>query len=929
MSSEPLSLPAAVPQPRRPPIPFVAALVPVAAGVVLWTVTGSILSLCFALLGPLMIFGSLLDGIRQRRRETKRLTAETEAAWERVEGELVERQNQESARLWRRHPDVARCLTEEPLHEDRPAEAGTVLVLGRGECPSEIRLTGGDDDRGRELRRRAAMLDDAPVVVPLGRGVCIRAGRSVGLAIARALIAQLCLRHLPSRLALASPLPAGWAFAHARSVSRGVWTVGVAVDGAVPVADSVIWVCSAEDPVPDGVTTVIDCVDPSDATLRTADGTQQIVAECLSVAQFAALANASAERTGGDAELPHRVQLADLDSTVGAGGLAAAIGRRIDGDVVVDLVADGPHAMVTGMTGVGKSELLVTWVASIAAAHGPEHVVFVLADFKGGTAFDPLAGLPHVTAVLTDLDEDGARRGVESLTAELRRRERVLAGAGARDIADPAVRMPRLVIVVDEFAALLQEHPDLGAVFTDIAARGRALGMHLILGTQRAAGVIRDALAANCPLRISLRVTDPADSRMVIGSDAAADLEGGALSRGIAFVRRPQDAVADAMRAALTGSDELKTIGARWAHAERSPGPWLPALPTELALQELPPASDGEVLIGVADEPQRQRQPAITLRVGRERGLGVIGGPGAGKTALLRTLRVQDQNAFTIPSDPEGAWDALALLESGQVAAGLILCDDVDRLLAAYPTDYSLAFADRLEQFVRAAENRCIVLTAGRATGATSRVLEALPERMLLRLPTRSEHLAAGGETASFLRDRPPGRGHLALREVQVAWVPSAGEADDGDRWGEGEYWQPERRLVGVIGNGSVRLLDGLRAAFPEWEVVPAGAGVTGTASSGPEPTGDVPAADAHASVPLGSIIVGDGEAWQRDWGRWQRVRAEGEVLVLAECAAQLRTLVGMRELPPYARPHRARAWRVLDSRPPTRVVLPGETQAG
>src|SRR5690606_29972212 len=122
-----------------------------------------------------------------------------------------------------------------------------------------------------------------------------------------------------------------------------------------------------------------------------------------------------------------------------------------------------------------------------------EQVVFVLADFKGGTAFEPLRELAQVAAVITDLDDEGARRGVSSLTAELRRREAVLAAAGARDIGDSAVRMPRLIIVVDEFAALLQEHPDLGAVFTDLAARGRALGMHLILGTQRASGVIREA----------------------------------------------------------------------------------------------------------------------------------------------------------------------------------------------------------------------------------------------------------------------------------------------------------------------------------------------------------------------------------------------------------------------------------------------------
>ena len=76
-------------------------------------------------------------------------------------------------------------------------------------------------------------------------------------------------------------------------------------------------------------------------------------------------------------------------------------------------------------------------------------------------------------------------------------------------------------------------------MFTDIAARGRALGMHLILGTQRATGVIRDALATNCPLRIALRVTDPADSKAMIGTDAAAALPGDAGGRGLAYVRRP------------------------------------------------------------------------------------------------------------------------------------------------------------------------------------------------------------------------------------------------------------------------------------------------------------------------------------------------------------------------------------------------------
>src|SRR5690606_26949897 len=165
---------------------------------------------------------------------------------------------------------------------------------------------------------------------------------------------------------------------------------------------------------------------------------------------------------------------------------------------------------------------------------------------------------------------------------------------------------------------------------------GRALGMHLILGTQRAAGVIRDALAANCPLRVSLRVTDAADSRLVIGSGEAAELPGGASSRGLALVRRPQDSQAAAVRVALTGASDLRTVAVRWA-AERPPAsPWLPPLPQQLRLEELRRAHNGDdgLLLGLRDEPQRQRQSAVVVRPGADRGLAVVGGSGSGRTSL-------------------------------------------------------------------------------------------------------------------------------------------------------------------------------------------------------------------------------------------------------------------------------------------------------
>src|SRR3546814_5990683 len=95
----------------------------------------------------------------------------------------------------------------------------------------------------------------------------------------------------------------------------------------------------------------------------------------------------------------------------------------------------GPPAVVTGMTGTGRSELLATWITALCARYTTADVTFLLADFKGGTAFEPLASLPHVTGVITDLDARSAGRAIDSLRAEIRHRESILARAGQRDVA--------------------------------------------------------------------------------------------------------------------------------------------------------------------------------------------------------------------------------------------------------------------------------------------------------------------------------------------------------------------------------------------------------------------------------------------------------------------------------------------------------------
>lgn len=919
MDAATIVLPSAPDDAGRPPLPLLAAVVPIIAGIVLWLVTGSLFALCFAALGPLMLVASFLDGLRTRGRDRRRAEAEAEAAWERAEAELERLHAEEHALAWKREPDLAQCLLEPPLRGQDPPGPGTTVVLGRGVRVSRVRVSGGQDDRSRGFRSRARRLEDAPVAVPLGGGVCIRAAAPVAAAVARAIVTQLCLRFGPSQLGLTGQGVEAWGLGTFPHAARRRTAFRIGLGEGDERTGAVICIRRPGEEPPDGVTTVVDCPVPGRGRVRTPNAETEAAVEAFSAQQARLLGAALTVRAGSESSLPDKIGIDEL-GPVTSGTLAVALGRGERGDAVVDLVEDGPHAIVTGMTGTGKSELLSTWVAGLAARHPPEELAFVLVDFKGGTAFDPLRGLPHVVAVITDLDAEGARRGVGSLTAELRRREAALATAGKRDVRD-CPSLSRLVIVVDEFAALLQEHPELGAIFTDVAARGRALGMHLVLGTQRASGIIRDALAANCPLRISLRVAEAADSRLVIGSDAAAELAGGAESRGLAFVRRPRDGAPRAARIALTAEEDLEEIRRRWSGHRSQRSPWLPPLPARLALPDRSRAEDvrtasGEpadpdcALLGRADEPEHQRQPWVAL--GERDGLAIIGGSGAGKSTAVATLAAQLPEAILIPADPEQAWDAVAAL--AQRRDGPVLCDDLDVLAGCYPPEHQQLFLSRWESIVRA--SGLTVITASRVSGPLGRVIDSLPERALLRLTSKVEHIAAGGDPSAFDRGRPAGRAWMDGRELQLCLAePGAGGAGRAASTKSGP-WQPSTHLTGVIALAVDATRSMLRAAHPGLQVVALGAADTRPRD------GVVAAENPAADADQRTIIVGDPEEWRAQWTLLQRIRTTGELVVAAECAGELRQLAGSRELPPYARLHADRAWSVRPGRPAARVVL-------
>jgi DNA segregation ATPase FtsK/SpoIIIE, S-DNA-T family len=477
---------------------------------------------------------------------------------------------------------------------------------------------------------------------------------------------------------------------------------------------------------------------PSGETLEdvSADGLALDLAEELALS-LAPVRDTSARAGGG---IPERVRLLDLlglDDVApdwiesrwdeeDLGGVAGLIGAGLQGPFAVDLRSDGPHALVAGMTGAGKSELLQTLIASLAVGHPPTRLAFLLVDYKGGAAFKDCTGLPHTVGLVTDLDAHLTQRALVSLNAELQRRERLLRDAGAKDLADMERRNPgsapaSLVIVIDEFATLAKEVPDFIDGVVDVAQRGRSLGVHLVLATQRPGGVVSENIRANTNLRIALRVNDAAESSDVIGVPEAARIARDRAGR--AYARTGHGELTEFQTAYVGGtgnrshddrsihvrrlgfgrgagereaagtnadSDLSHLVAAASAAAaerglERPPSPWLPPLAPIVAIETLPaPDQPGrEAVLGILDDPARQRQEPFLFDLEAEGSLLVYGSSGSGKTTLLRTLALS-LAADTSPDELQFygldfATRGLKLLEPLPHCGSVITDDDEER----------------------------------------------------------------------------------------------------------------------------------------------------------------------------------------------------------------------------------------------------------
>ncbi|WP_125078950.1 type VII secretion protein EccCb [Mycobacterium sp. P7213] len=398
----------------------------------------------------------------------------------------------------------------------------------------------------------------------------------------------------------------------------------------------------------------------------------------------------------GDAQgWAHLLGIGDIDrfdapsewARASAQSLCVPIGTDPSGDPVrLDIKeaaehGSGPHGLCVGATGSGKSEFLRTLVLGMAARHSPEELNLVLVDYKGGATFLGFEQVNHVSAVITNLADEAplVERMRDALAGEMQRRQQQLRAAGAPSIAayrqvrtaQPQLpSLPALLVIVDEFAELLHQQPDLLDTFVAIGRLGRSLGMHLLLASQRLEEGRLRGLESHLSYRVCLKTMSAAESRIVLGNGEAYELPNipgvGLLRTADGTVRRFQTAYVSGMcpaartdpiavrpftAAPLGPVREAAEAGGRTllqAMLQRLSGYgpaarpiWLAPLGDSPALGALLDAgyADLTVPIGIVDRPFEQRRTTLSLRLDGGGGhVAVVGAPQSGKSTALHTL---------------------------------------------------------------------------------------------------------------------------------------------------------------------------------------------------------------------------------------------------------------------------------------------------
>lgn len=419
--------------------------------------------------------------------------------------------------------------------------------------------------------------------------------------------------------------------------------------------------------------------------------------------------------------------------------MAAPLGVNVKKDVVyLDLNEKnhGPHGLVAGTTGSGKSEILQSYILSMATLFHPYEVGFVIIDFKGGGMVNQFRNLPHLIGAITNIDGREIDRSLLSIKAELRKRQEYFAAANVNHI-DAYIKMykkgevktplPHLILIVDEFAELKMDQPEFMKELISAARIGRSLGVHLILATQKPSGVVDGQIWSNSKFKLCLKVQNKEDSNEVLKTPLAAEIK----EPGRAYLQVGNNEIFELFQSAYSGAstnmDEsamkrehvISTVslsGKRTPvykskkgtankqtetqleavvnfihnycedrHIEQLPGICMPPLADIIAYEEAAYAEGLQTVVrlGIYDDPNNQQQQEVTMDI-QSGNTFILGASQFGKTCLLQTIIRGVADRYT----PEEV--SLYILDFGSMAlsvfeglnhlGGIVLASDDEKL---------------------------------------------------------------------------------------------------------------------------------------------------------------------------------------------------------------------------------------------------------
>ena len=395
--------------------------------------------------------------------------------------------------------------------------------------------------------------------------------------------------------------------------------------------------------------------------------------------------------------------------------MEAPIGINISGEIVSLNIHEkfhGPHGLVAGTTGSGKSEILQTYIASLALNYHPYDLAIIIIDYKGGGMANLFKDLPHLVGTITNLDGNQINRSLICIKSELKRRQQIFSEYNVNHI-DSYIKLykegkakkpiPHLLLIADEFAELKADQPEFMKELVSAARIGRSLGVHLILATQKPSGVVDDQIWSNSKFRLCLKVQTVSDSNEMIKSPLAAEI----VEPGRAYMQVGNNEIFQLFQSAWSGAkdfgddvhtkeieiaeiavdgyrnvlystkddrdeesfgtqldsviEETKNICMKYG-IKKLPGPWLPPLKDIIYLQEIcDDFIDEDIIdlnrnilieptIGIVDKPELQSQTKLKLRLSEDGNAMIVGAPTTGKTTMLQTIITSMLLSYT-PSD--------------------------------------------------------------------------------------------------------------------------------------------------------------------------------------------------------------------------------------------------------------------------------------